>query len=80
MQPKSEFFKCDCSCHALEIQKDPELGVLLSIWYLGRHDRLTFTERLKWAWRLLVRGELHADTVILEQNELEKLKNYVSKL
>ena len=40
---------------------------------------MSLLDRLKYAWKILFKGTLHGDQIILELDKAEQLRDYLSK-
>jgi len=84
---KSCFFKCECSCHALEInrfkeefEKRTNTEFNFSIWGLGRSGEiLNFRSRLRWCWKIICTGYPWADTVILTDKQADEICKFIQE-
>lgn len=81
----SLFLKCDCHSHMLEVTRDdwdaetPSINV--AIWASGGSGHtLTWGQRLKWAYRVLFKGELYGDEVILDIEKAKQLTNFLRRV
>ena len=80
------FVKCDCHSEGLETQYYREdkndKGFYVNYWKYGiegRYSGMSLLDRLKYAWKILFRGTLHGDQIILEVDKAEKLRDYLTK-
>ena len=84
-QPDSKFFKCACSAHAVHVMSfEDEEETYLSIWEQGANNgRLSFWERLRYAFKILKDGKPYADEVVFDRETalsfVAYLSSYVSK-
>lgn len=81
---KSKFIKCECGTHALEISMEDFEGhgeklVYIALWNHGYVGQRGLLDRLKMAWRLIFKGGLHSDHVVLTQEGAKELNDYVQK-
>jgi hypothetical protein len=81
IKSKTIFLKCACYGHAIEVEYDEESDQYnISIWKYGiESDKLSFKERIRWAWRLFTRGNLWADEIILTAKSKEELVKFLSE-
>ena len=73
------FLQCKCSCSILTIEKDK----IDKNYYIGLFKdqfgwKLNLLERLRWAKEILFKGNIWTDEIILEQNEINKLKKFIN--
>ena len=80
------FIRCDCHSEGLEAQYYREdkndKGFYVNYWKYGidgRYSGMSLLDRLKYAWKILFKGTLHGDQVILEGDKAEKLRDYLAK-
>ena len=80
------FIKCDCHSEGLEAQyyreDEKDKGFYVNYWKYGidgRYSGMSLLDRLKYAWKILFKGTLHGDQVILEVDKAEQLRNYLTK-
>ena len=80
------FLRCDCHTEGIEAQYYREdkndKGFYVNYWKYGiegRYSCMSLLDRLKYAWKILFKGTLHGDQVILEVNKAEKLRDYLAK-
>jgi len=82
--------KCECSSHMLELQrydygamKDTDKvddGFYVSVWaYQGNINELPWKERIRWCWRLLTKGNLWADNIILTNQKAKEVSQYITQ-
>ena len=80
------FIRCDCHSEGIEAQYYREdkndKGFYVNYWKYGidgRYSGMSLLDRLKYAWKILFKGTLHGDQVILEVDKAEKLRDYLAK-
>lgn len=80
------FVKCDCHSEGLEAQYYREdakdKGFYVNYWKYGiegRYSGMSLLDRLKYAWKILFKGTLHGDQIILEVDKAEKMRDYLTK-
>jgi len=81
-QDKEEFFKCGCAGEGIMVTQfydEPE-HFYFSYWKLGSHPRkLPFWHRLKLSLKLLFKGDIFEDEVILDGKEARRLANWIKQ-
>ena len=80
------FIKCECYSEGIEIQYYREdandKGFYVNYWKYGiggRYSGVSLLDRLRFAWKLLFRGTLHGDQIILTVKDATAMKNYLDK-
>ena len=70
--------KCECCSHAVEFSHDEEMGqVEISLWNYGHSGtRLSFRERIRWSWHILVTGNPWVDMVTLNYSKMDKVMKW----
>lgn len=79
MKEDSVFLMCDCHSHALYVEKfEDEEEVCISLFELGYTGKtMTWTERLRWCYRIIIHGHPWTDSVILNKENQTQLKNFL---
>jgi hypothetical protein len=70
------FIKCSCNSECLHIEKDVEADeISISIWQRGYGDdnRLSFFQRIRHAWRVMIKGKPYGDQIILNKQARREL-------
>lgn len=71
---------CECHTHELHFEKDFEEDMwYVSFWQRGYTTETSWRYRLKCIWHILKTGTPYGDEVILNGNDLLKLKEYIDK-
>lgn len=74
-----EFFNCDCHTEGLIVDK-LEDETCIALWSYGqRGDKISFSNRLRWCWNILLNGLPWADCVILHETEVQRLIKTLQK-
>tara|TARA_Y100001934_G_C11832289_1_gene531149 strand:+ start:61 stop:450 length:390 start_codon:yes stop_codon:yes gene_type:complete len=80
------FLRCDCHTEGIEIQyyheDDNDKGFYVNYWKYGiggRYSGVSLWDRLRFACKLLFRGTLHGDQVMLEPDKAEKMRDYLTE-
>ena len=82
MENKKEYFECSCSGEILRVEKwDDEFEELsLSMFSLQNYPwYLPFWDRVKLSFRILFKGEMFADDMILDKDSAKKLKDWLNE-
>lgn len=78
---KEQFFKCSCSSEILRVSHDEELDIAeFSIWEMQNSHKAGWRQRLRWCWRILVKGSPYGDQVILDKEGVANLVHYLIKI
>ena len=71
---------CECHTHELHLESDHELNMwYISFWQRGYATESSFSYKLKCIWHILKHGRPYGDEVILNKDDLIKLKKYIDK-
>ncbi len=77
---KEEFFKCGCHGEGILVTNfydEPE-HYYFSYWKLGGHPRkIGFWHRLKLSLKLLIKGDIFEDEIILDEEEARRLAAWI---
>lgn len=80
------YVKCECYSEGIEIQyyreDDNDKGFYVNYWkygITGRYTEMSFIDKLKYAWKILIHGTLHGDQIILSMKDSKLLKQYLEK-
>lgn len=80
------FIRCDCHTEGIETQYYREdakdKGFYVNYWKYGiegRYSGMSLLDRLKYVWKILFKGTLHGDQVILEVDKAAQLRDYLTK-
>lgn len=78
-EPDSKFLICDCYEHGLLVEKfEGEDELYISLFERGLDGRkLSFKERLRWCWQILIHGKPWSDFVILNTENQKQLKSFL---
>ena len=81
MKEDSIFLMCDCYSHALFVEKfDGDKEVCISLFERGYSGkRMSWFERLRWSWRIIIRGHPWTDSVILNEENQKKLRGFLNE-
>lgn len=79
------FLRCDCHTEGIEIQyyreDDSDKGFYVNYWKYGingRYSSVSLWDRLRFACKLLFRGTLHGDQVMLDPEKAKKMRDYLT--
>jgi hypothetical protein len=63
-----KIYACSCWSEALEIQKEEDEDLIsICMWQLGlRNQPRSFTERLRWIWKIITKGDYWSDECMLD--------------
>lgn len=80
----NHYSKCDCSSHLLEIERyyytEYDKGFQITTWNLGiSTKKLSYLERLRWIWQILIRGTLWTDYVMISDDKAKKLARFIDE-
>ena len=80
------YIKCECYSEGIEIQyyreDDSDKGFYVNYWKYGingRYSGVSLWDRIRFAWKLLFRGTLHGDKLILSVKDAKSMKQYLDK-
>lgn len=75
------FIVCDCYSHGLWIERFKEdESVFINLFERGTTGKkLSFTEKLKWCWQILIHGHPWTDMIILDKDKQKALVEFLSK-
>jgi len=81
MNPKEIFIKCECHGESLGIEYDAgDQYYYLSMWNRGFTNKiLPWKERIRFCWHLLTKGKAFNDELILSQESVDILVNFLNK-
>lgn len=75
-----EYIECDCGCSVICLEEDKEFDLFcLSVFNSPFRGKLSWKERIRWAFNLLKTGHPYTDMVVLDKEGLSKLKNFFNK-
>jgi len=78
---KEQYFKCSCSSEILRVAYDDELEQTeFSIWEMQNAHKAGWRQRLRWCWRILFEGSPYGDQVILDNEGVANLVEYLVKI
>ena len=69
---------CECHTHELHFEKDFEDEMwYVSFWQRGYAEQSSWSYRLRCIWHILKTGRPYGDEVILNKEDLIKLREYI---
>jgi hypothetical protein len=73
-----KFYECDCTCEGIMMSyeiDDPDPVIDLAFYTIGFDSSkiLTFKDKLRWCWHILIKGTPWSDMVILNQKQAKEL-------
>tara|TARA_B100001093_G_scaffold57489_1_gene48596 strand:+ start:1663 stop:1980 length:318 start_codon:yes stop_codon:yes gene_type:complete len=78
------YVKCDCYTEGLEVQyfneDKTDKGFYVNYWKYGiqsRYAGVSLWDRVRFAFKLLFRGTLHGDQIIISNKNAKKIKSYL---
>lgn len=78
---KNYWLMCNCMNHAIQIEKDDDQLSYLSMWYFGSHPHfVSLWWRIKTAFRFIFNKSLYADQLVLDKEDVRKLKRILDEL
>jgi len=81
MVKKDEYITCSCYGEGLRLSYDEEDKMLyLSLWKPRSWGSTAWSHRFRHIWRILRTGEPWADQIVLHDDQLAELKDYVNRL
>lgn len=79
---RDEFFKCQCHSEGMMVtQFTGEEEVYFSYWREGKKPRpMGLFDRFKWAFKIIFKGEIFEDEVILDREEVRRLAKTLQEM
>ncbi|NBU33528.1 hypothetical protein EBZ38_16295 [bacterium] len=80
---KTVFIPCDCKSEILTIEYDHEIDIAdFAIYeHIKSYEyKMSFWQRLKYCYRVLIHKKPYADQIILNKKQLLDLKNFLNAL
>ena len=77
------YMLCDCDSEVLVIKYDNELGIAdLAIYESGSgfKSKMSLWQRLRYCWQVLYNKTPYSDQMVLKNNHLLGLKNFIDSL
>lgn len=75
-------YKCGCHTEMLEINMwrcDGFNQYFFEFWKYGKPENQTFWSRIKYCWKVLLKGEPYTDTIILDQQQVLAIAKDLAK-
>lgn len=82
MSNRNIFLKCDCHVEAIEMEYDPEYNeYYLAFWGcgFGNNKKHSLKQRIRFAWKLLTKGTLYTDMVVLDATKVNELAKFINE-
>ena len=84
MRENGRWFMCECGGESLYVEryKDNEVGVdefWLALYRLGNYNP-SLKNRIKWAWKILIKGQLHTDQISLDVKAMKRFVLWLSDI
>jgi hypothetical protein len=82
-RPKATLqIKCDCSCSILEIEKwEDEWGIAcISLYEVPHNQGMNLWWRFSQAWRTFWNGQFSISEIVIENNDLDRLREFLAEL
>ena len=80
------YIKCECYSEGIEFQyfneDTSDKGFYVNYWKYGiggRYSDVSWWDRIRFAWKLLFKGTLHGDQIILSVKDAKSMKQYLDK-
>lgn len=80
---KTLFVPCGCHNEILMIEYDHEYKMAdVSIYesYVSYNNKMSFWQRIRYCWRVLLHKKPYSDQIMLDNNQLKDLKSFLSAL
>jgi len=80
---KTKYIKCSCGSELISLEKwDDDQYIYLSFWERGFKDnnKLTFSERLRWCWKILKSGQPFTDSIVLDSDGMDDMVKAIEEL
>jgi hypothetical protein len=80
---KTLFIPCDCRSEILMIEYDHEYkmaDVAIYESYASYNSKMSFWQRVRYCWRVLVHKKPYADQMMLDNAQLKDLKQFIASL
>jgi len=75
-----KFFECTCLNEVLILDKWEDGELALAMYKLQNYPRyLPFIKRLRLSLKILFKGEMYHDNILLEKEQAEELKEWINK-
>lgn len=76
---ESKFYECDCFTEALVVSPIPEdESVAFAVWDRANSKKPPLGWRIRKAWRVLTKGEMYKDQVILTKDKVRALRRQLN--
>lgn len=74
------FIECACSSEAVELEYEKQDNTFyFSIWFRGfRNEKMLWTQRLRFIFRILTKGNIWSDFIILDKKSATKIAKFIN--
>ena len=82
MKDNGTYFLCDCSGEVLRVERIEDKDIGDEYWfaiYRNGNWEMNLWNRIKYAWRVIFKGEAYRDQITLSEETVDKLKEYLDK-
>lgn len=83
MKDNAKWFVCECSGEAIRVEKIEDEDFPNEYWFaiysIGNY-KPSLLNRIKWAWRVLIKGEVHEDQVSFSEDTARELRDYLNDI
>jgi hypothetical protein len=77
------FLQCDCESEVLVINYESDIKMADMAIYehpVSFRSKMSFYQKLRYIWRILVNGRPYADQIILNNAQLKSIKDFIESL
>lgn len=76
---ETKFYECDCHTEALVVTSCQEDGdMYFAVWDRANASKPPLGWRIRHAWRMLLKGEMYNDNVILSKDKVRELRRQIN--
>ena len=77
---KEIYLKCDCSSEILHVEYDEDFKLYdVCIYrYSGFSEKLSWKQRLRFAWKLITSGKIYGDQMMLSRKSAKELQKFLT--
>lgn len=79
---KNEIYLCSCQGEGISVDRFDENEIYMAFWKQGLASNfpLSFKQRLRWIWQILIKGEVWNDEVVLTDETARELGEHLLKI